>query len=238
MANDYSEAWFDVFLPPGGGPQVEVEVEFIRRHLDVNAFPSLLDVACGTGRHAAALAPLGYEILGVDRSVQALESARTRAPGVTFAPLDMSELDSLADDFDGVLSLWQSFGYGSEAENLRVLAAMGRRLRPGGRLVLDVYNRAALPTVEHDVFETPEGHRCRRSSRLDGNRFQVSLQYEGRTGGDEFDWQVYSVEELTQALIQAGFRPLFTCTWFDADRPPTAGARRMQTVAERPGSRS
>ncbi len=238
MVNDYSEAWFDFFLPAGGGPRVEAEVNFIRRHLAVNAFPRLLDVACGTGRHAAALASLGYEILGVDRSDSAIEAARARAPGAAFALLDMSDLDTLADDFDGVLCLWQSFGYGSGEENLAVLAAMGRRLRTGGRLVVDVYNRTALPAVEQDVLESPDGRRCRRSSRLVENRYQVSLRYESGPGGDEFDWRVYSEGELKAAMVQAGLRPLFSCAWFDADRPPSTEARRMQVVAERERSSS
>jgi hypothetical protein len=47
--------------------------------------------------------------------------------------------------------VWQSFGYGDAATNTEVLRQMAAHLRPGGRLVLDTYNR--------DFFETSQGVR-------------------------------------------------------------------------------
>ena len=49
----------------------------------------LLDVACGTGRHAAEFASLGWDVTGVDLSEDLLERARVNAPDARFYQQDM-----------------------------------------------------------------------------------------------------------------------------------------------------
>ena len=53
----------------------------------------LLDVACGTGRHAAAFGSLGWDVMGVDLSEDLLALARSNAPSANFVQQDMRELD-------------------------------------------------------------------------------------------------------------------------------------------------
>lgn len=143
MANEFPAIWFDTFLSPGNAAPVDRELGFICDHLPVSKYPRLLDVACGIGRHAGPLAALGYAIVGIDRSERALTLARRQYPEVEFRKLDMFELRSLTGTFDGVLSLWQSFGYGDSDQNRRLLLDMRKLLRPGGRILLDIYNADA-----------------------------------------------------------------------------------------------
>ncbi|MCH1583490.1 MAG: class I SAM-dependent methyltransferase [Flavobacteriales bacterium] len=101
---------------------------------------SLLDLACGKGRHAKAAADLGHEVLGVDLSPNSIAAAKEEYAGT--ANLDFAEGDmrtfELDRTFDGVLNLFTSFGYFStEEEHLAVLKAIHRHIKPGGFLVLD-----------------------------------------------------------------------------------------------------
>lgn len=231
--NEYSQTWFETYLGEDGGPDVGPELAFMGRHLPLSGFGRLLDVACGTGRHAAPLTDLGYRIVGIDRSAGALQRARERAPGADFVQLDMKSLGSLPGVFDGALCLWQSFGYGTDSENRSVLSAIAGRLREGGRLVLDVYNRDALPSAEADARHERSGRAVRVRQALHGNRFRVSLQYQGTSDRDEFDWRVYTPGELAGLLESCGLEPLLACAWFDDSRPPNAGDLRMQILSER-----
>lgn len=56
------------------------EVEFLIEELQLPAGSSILDVGCGTGRHAVALAKYGYAVTGIDllgeMLVVAAESAK------------------------------------------------------------------------------------------------------------------------------------------------------------------
>lgn len=236
----YSAAWFDAFLSPDRSPSVDREIAFVRRHLPPDAFPRLLDIACGIGRHARALAEIGYHVLGTDISDEAIAIARDGAPdGARFAVHDMRRLDELEGDVDGVLCLWQSFGAFDAAANDRVLASMAGRLRPGGRLLLDLYNRDALgslPATATDrrplVPGAPES-RIETRRELAGDRFRVTIDYEGRDVTDEFDWEVFTPEGIVERADPFGLRPLLRCAWFDPDIPPGPEHVRMQVLFER-----
>lgn len=231
----YTETWFDTFLSPSTAAPVERELEFVRKHLPVDRFPCLLDVACGIGRHAVPLASLGYDVLGIDISEAALDIARKSSlAGARFQCLDMYDLDTMHQTFDAVLCLWASFGYGTADENQRLLGAMARRVRSGGRVLLDVYQRdavAALPP--HDTAE--RGSRIVSTTRrLENDRYRVEISYSDTADSDTFEWQVYTQSALCAAGAAAGLGEFLTCAWFDESCRPSVGNVRMQVLFERP----
>src|SRR5690349_16303017 len=59
-----------------------------------------LDVACGTGRHAARLCELGHDTVGIDATSAMLDVARTRAPGAEFRLGDFTALPVDDSSFD------------------------------------------------------------------------------------------------------------------------------------------
>lgn len=239
MENAYSPTWFDTFLPADDPPPVDREVAFVRRHLPLPGYRRLLDVACGVGRHARALARHGYEVLGIDRAEAAVRAARDGAPdGARFLVHDIGDLDALeAESFDAVLCLWQSFG-AAEGDVGEALAAMSRRLRPGGRLLLDIYNRDALARLPTEECEMRGGREVRTVRALDDDRYRVKLSYSGSEDRDAFDWYVFTPDTLAAKAAGCGLSPLFACAWFDADVPASAEHVRMQLLFERAGPAS
>src|SRR5262249_4842767 len=116
------------------------EVAGIARRLPLPGFRRVLDVCCGPGRHAAPLAAAGYDVTGVDRDMAAVARAAFRVPAGPVVALHHPALRELRTTFDAAVVLWQSFGWFDPATNDRVLADLAARLRPGGRLLLDVYH--------------------------------------------------------------------------------------------------
>jgi SAM-dependent methyltransferase len=57
---------------------------------------------------------------------------------------DMRDLGAIGETFDGILNLWHSFGYFDDATNQDILRQIHAKLRPGGRFILDIYNRESL----------------------------------------------------------------------------------------------
>lgn len=105
-----------------------------RRFAAARAFLSagaVLDYGCGVGELAAEIPPQRY--LGVDDDADSLAAARRRHPAHTFVTPDELERRPPAPDFDVVVALALIEHL---PEPVRWLAAMRRRLRPGGRLVL------------------------------------------------------------------------------------------------------
>src|SRR4051812_26111572 len=97
---------------------------------------SLLDVACGTGRHLEYFAR-ELHCAGVDVNPVFLDAARSRCPGLELVQADM--VDFVLDErFDAVTCLFSSIGYVGSLERLhRAVASMARCLNPGGVLVVE-----------------------------------------------------------------------------------------------------
>ncbi|MFT8243786.1 methyltransferase domain-containing protein [Roseomonas sp. BN140053] len=100
----------------------------------------VLDLGCGTGRVAAALAPRCRAVLGLDVSPGMVAEARRRHAGVTglrFEWTPGTELPALdGQGFDLVLAV-DSFPYLVEAGVAEAqVAAIAARLRPGGALAV------------------------------------------------------------------------------------------------------
>jgi len=234
MTNEYSSSWFEHFLRTIPAAQTLSEIEFIRRQIPDPPFRRILDLCCGEGRHAIPMARLGYDVTGVDTNEAALAVARqSSGSNARFMRRDMRELHLLAEPYDAVLCMWQSFGYFDDATNAAVLKQIAEIMSPGGRLILDVYNR--------DFFERHQGQRIIEKSgmkftehaRMNGNRLSVVLTDQHGPSINSFDWQLFTPDELRDRGESCGLRILTACTSFDESKPPTGEHPRMQLVFER-----
>lgn len=119
--------------------EAERHVAFVVDHLRWPTPGRVLDLACGAGRHHAALERRGLPVVGVDLSLTLLAAAPRPARLVAG---DMRCLPFAPDSFDWLLNFFTSFGYfESERENFRVLEEIARLLAPNGRFLIDFLNR-------------------------------------------------------------------------------------------------
>jgi SAM-dependent methyltransferase len=201
----------------------------------------VLDVPCGFGRHAVPLGRAGYKVVGVDRSEALLAEARRRASGQRWPKLaraDYRELPFADASFDAAINLFSSLGYLGDEEDTRALAEIGRVLRPGGRLVIEIMHRDLLVRQFHDhdwrlvgtgrllleqrTFDAPSGLAQVTQTLIDGTGDRDSRSYSIR---------VYSATELLAMLARAGFDD---CKCYgDLDGGPFTTAARLVIAATR-----
>ena len=118
--------------------EAEAHIDFVAEIFAGHNPRAVLDLACGAGRHTQALRSRGIRALGVDLSLTLL----TEPPRLPSVAADMCCLPFAGGAFDWVLNFFTSFGYfESEEENLQVLREMHRVLSPGGRYLVDLFNR-------------------------------------------------------------------------------------------------
>ncbi|MHC4605622.1 MAG: class I SAM-dependent methyltransferase [Planctomycetota bacterium] len=198
---------------------------------------SVLDLCCGTGRHAAALAESGFGVTGLDLSAPLLAKAgaRPRLAG-RLARGDMRRLP-FGRRFDAVVNLFTSLGYFAEdAQNGKVAAEMHRVLRPGGRVVIDHMN---VPSVERSVGEDEraEGPRTVRQRRwIEGNRVrkEVVIMEKDRDPVRVLeDVRLYRPEEMKALLEGVGFDEVRLLGSVNGDAL-TSASDRMIAVGRRP----
>jgi SAM-dependent methyltransferase len=129
------------------------ELVFIERLLADHGAQRVLDVACGTGKHAIALARRGYRVTGADLSEGMIARARENAAQVTIETGDacfvVAGFGALADqvegDFDALLCLGNSLPHVLTVEALHdTLADFAQVLRPGGLLFIQSRNYDAV----------------------------------------------------------------------------------------------
>jgi SAM-dependent methyltransferase len=149
-----SDNWFDAvarFLGPAYlrnafTKGTEQEVEFLVDALDLEPGQRVLDVGCGPGRHALALAGRGMRVVGVDRSPDFIALARAAAveqrATVDFVGMDVRDL-AFDGEFDAVICLCQGgFGLLGGRDEPEAFARIARSVRPGGRLALSAFSAA------------------------------------------------------------------------------------------------
>jgi SAM-dependent methyltransferase len=124
----------------------EQEVGFLVDELGLRPGMRVLDVGCGPGRHALALARLGLDVVGIDISQTFIDLARANATTARFERADARDL-SFCDEFDAVISLCQGgFGLcggdpGSPVDDdLRILRGMARAAKPGGLVAVSAFS--------------------------------------------------------------------------------------------------
>ena len=121
------------------------EVDFIEAELGGDRSVTILDVGCGTGRHAIELARRGFKVTGIDLSESQLARAREKATDAGVA-VDFLRRDARSFRFDDAFGAAIMICEGAfplmetDAENAAILAAISRALRPGGRFVFTTLN--------------------------------------------------------------------------------------------------
>lgn len=140
-----------------------------------------LDVGCGTGVLTAVLERLGWSVTGLDASADQLRVAEGRLGArVELVQGDALDLPFTDASFDAVAA---SLVHTDVDDAGRLLAEMGRVLRPGGRLVhVGVHPCFTAPGVER----LPGGNRligpgylhgCRHESAGEGVRSRVGVRH-------------------------------------------------------------
>lgn len=186
--------------------EAERHVDFVAELFEERP-TAILDLACGAGRHTAALRRRGFRTLGVDLSKTLL----AQDPTLPKVAGDMRCLPFGDATFDWVLNFFTSFGYfETETENRRVLGEVARILMPGGRFLIDLFNRSwVLEHLEPQEKRVIDGRTVEierwydeRSERINKRIRLIGSEYPFRTFVESV--RAYTASEVETALSSAG----------------------------------
>jgi ubiquinone/menaquinone biosynthesis C-methylase UbiE len=199
---------------PAPSEHVRLEARALRRLLQLSSASRVIDIGCGHGRHAIALAECGLDVIGLDFAAALLSRAREvatelRAPAC-WVRGDMRRLPVRSESAGAVL-LMDAFGFfDTEEEHEAILREAARVLTTGGRLALKVVNGGiVLDTFRDRDREERDGTvvSVHRTLTLDPPRMTESISVSGSRGQGEYErrQRLYRAEELCAALERAGF---------------------------------
>jgi SAM-dependent methyltransferase len=171
----------------------------------------VLDLACGSGRHAAALRSRGAFVVAADLSGDLLRLAKAAAPDDDFLRSDMRQIPLVDDAVEHCLSMFTSFGYFEDMEAHRRLAAEIARVTTR-RIVLDLPNadlleRSLVAESEREV----DGLRIEERRWIETLPRRVCKTMSLRNAGGEL---VERYEERVMLFDRAEIEDLFAATGF------------------------
>ena len=206
----YAQRWG--LLAPADG--VRLEAAGLWTLLRLSPTCRIIDIGCGHGKHALALAERGSEVIGLDFAVTLLHRARQlaaeRRTRVRLVRGDMRRLPFRSGCADAAIVM-DAFGFfDTEEEHHAVLREAARVVRTGGRLALKVVNGGL---VLDDFRETEREERdgvvvlVSNTLAFDPPRMTQRISVSGSRGQGEYErrQRLYRVDELRAALEQAGF---------------------------------
>jgi len=209
--------WKDLYpftFPESAFSVADEQVEKILRLTGVGG-GTVLDLCCGPGRHAVALAKRGFAVTAVDRTAFLLDQARARAAHanlpVEFVLEDMRRFSRPAT-FDLIINFFTSFGYFvDQADDLRVLERVRENLKPGGVFVLEMVSKERLARSFQATTsrELPNGDVLFERHEIVDDWTRVHNHWTLIRGGStrtfEFTHRIYSGQEMKDLLTKAGF---------------------------------
>ncbi len=149
-------SWFDTpyyhtLYKDRGHEEAQTFMNNLTNYLNLEPSETILDLACGKGRHSIYLNQLGYTVTGVDLSANSIEYASQFAnETLQFHVHDMCK--PYPKQFDAVFNLFTSFGYfDNEEDNLNTIRAIQANLTEKGLAVIDFMNAAHV--IAHLVPE-------------------------------------------------------------------------------------
>ncbi len=110
-------------------------------YLQPPAESTMVDIACGKGRHSKVLAELGFDVTGIDLSLASIEEAKIdEAENLHFFVHDM-RLPFSINYFHFAFNFFTSFGYfRTRREHDNAIRTIAQSLKMGGRFVIDYLN--------------------------------------------------------------------------------------------------
>jgi SAM-dependent methyltransferase len=165
---------------------------FVQAAKDANG--PVLEIGCGTGRVLIPTARAGFEIVGLDLSDDMLTVCKRHLADepddvqkrTTLIKADMRDFD-LQRQFALITIPFRPFQHLITVEDqISCLEAVHRHLRPGGKLILDLFNpwieflaRDNLDEEfgEEPEFELPDGRKVLRRFRINERDFSNQIQH-------------------------------------------------------------
>ncbi|MBD3278527.1 MAG: methyltransferase domain-containing protein [Candidatus Aegiribacteria sp.] len=185
--------------------------------LEMKKGQSVLDLACGFGRHALEFMKLGLRVTGVDLNPDLLQEAGEAAKSVKgsarFVCMDMREYNA-EEEFDYIVNLYNSFGYfEDQSEDDLVLRNCRESLVPGGSILISTTGREFIE--KHMPGGTSRyWHGDNGTYRLEESNFESETGWlttewilieNGEERSYKYGRRIYSEGELVKHLEKAGF---------------------------------
>lgn len=167
--NWFDSPYYHILYKDRNEEEARVFIDNLLSYLQIPKKSTLLDVACGKGRHAIYFNKKGMNVVGIDLSKKSIKIAKkNNNKNLQFGVWDMRKVYK-QNTFDIVTNLFTSFGYFEKNEDeQKAINAMALNLKKEGILVIDFMNtkkaikhlvKYEKKTVDDITFKIKRSHK-------------------------------------------------------------------------------
>lgn len=172
-SENWFSTWFDtpyyhILYKNRNDKEAQGFMDNITEYLNMPENGTILDLACGKGRHSIYLNKMGYQVTGVDLSENSIAIANQSSNDtLQFKTHDMRE--PMNETYDAVFNLFTSFGYfDTHEDNIKTLRTIKESINEYGFGVIDFFNTDYI--IENLVAE--------ETKEIDGITFNIKRTVE------------------------------------------------------------
>ena len=170
--NNLYKSWFDtpfyhILYKNRDYKEAEMFTRKLMRFIKLPLKSKILDLACGKGRHSINLNKMGYDVTGVDNSIESIKKANEyNSQTLKFKVHDIRK--PLGQKFDLIVNLFTSFAYFDDFnDNLKTLESIKSSLNEEGLVVIDFLN---IKYVKNNLI-------TENIEEIDGIKFYIKRFY-------------------------------------------------------------
>ena len=212
------ETWFDtpyyhILYKDRDFAEAENFISLLVKDLQLSENSSIIDLACGKGRHSVFLNQLGYKVLGVDLSKESIfHNKKFENSDLKFEIHDMRNPlfpNVSKEKVDAVFNLFTSFGYfESESDDKKVFASVRDVLKKGGYFVLDFLNEQWVKnTLVEDYHNVKEGIDFHIKKKIENQHIIKDIYFKDK--GKDFHFfekvKLHTLKEIGKYGEEFGF---------------------------------
>ncbi len=198
------------------------EARFAAEGVALQPSDAILDLACGNGRHLAALAPMTRCAVGLDFSADLLRIARVALNGDTaLVRADMRAIP-FVNAFDVVFNFFTSFGYfTTREEDLLVARGLAAALKKDGRFFIDYLNpEHVAANLQPESTREIDGFHIIETRWIDAEQRRVNKKTVVKSpAGPDATYgesvRLYSSDEIQAILRESGLEVAAVCGNYD-----------------------
>jgi SAM-dependent methyltransferase len=242
MSGDWFLSWFNspyyqILYNHRNDEEAKQFIDKLITFLKPDENSSILDVACGRGRHANYLAEKGFKVIGTDIHEANIQFANKNAVnGASFYTQDMRE-GFMPGRFDLVLNLFTSFGYfDTDTDNQNALNSMAASLKTGGIFVMDFLNANLVrqKLVADETLEK-EGVEFKIKRYLSNNIIHKEIEFSAKGKAQKFIEKVQALgrEDLIKYIENAGLEILNDFGDYDLNAFEPDSSARLILIAQK-----
>ena len=242
MEKEWFESWFDspyyhILYKHRDDREARHFIDKLINRLQPAPKSTMLDLACGKGRHSRYLAQKGFCVTGIDLSEQNIEFARQfENEDLSFYTHDM-RLAFRINYFDFIFNFFTSFGYfEKDSDHLKTLRNMAKGLNKRGVLVLDYLNSVNIEqSIRKRRQKTVEGIRFNMRSQVKDGFIVKRIRFSDKGRDYQFEERVraFSLQDFERMIDEAGLELIEVFGDYDLNSYVPDQAERLILVARK-----